>query len=118
MTDKLDIEYDIGEDGKVEFQLPPDTVRGRVRISIEPLEEATSEPEIDANDPDYDPELEALLTDVNLRGQGLTAEEIANAPEIGIWKDRTDIFDGAAYVDAIRRKRYTWYGEIKPDQED
>jgi hypothetical protein len=104
MTDKLDIEYNIGEDGKVEFRLPPDTVRGRVRISIEPLEEATSEPEIDPNDPDYDPELEALLTDENLRGQGLTAEEIANAPEIGIWKDRTDMGDSVEYVERMRRE--------------
>src|SRR4051794_23447548 len=104
MTDKFIIEYDIGEDGKVEFQVPPETKRGRVRIIVETPEETPPEPEINEDDPDYDPELEALLTDENLRGQGLTAEEIAKSPEIGIWKDRTDMGDSVDYVERMRRE--------------
>jgi hypothetical protein len=50
------------------------------------------------------------LTEEDLRGAGLTAEEIAASPEVGAWADDPEIRSGAEYVEAIRRApaRYSW----------
>lgn len=42
------------------------------------------------------------LQDEDLRGAGLTAEEIAASPEIGAWAE-DDIGSGAEYVEKLRR---------------
>jgi hypothetical protein len=59
------------------------------------VEEGTLTPEEEA-------ELEALRA--NPEGMGLTAEEIARSPEIGLWKDRTDIIDSVDFVNEMRRQ--------------
>jgi hypothetical protein len=104
MTDRLVFEEIVGEDGKLVLQLPPDAPHGRIRITIEavtPEEDSTLTPEQEAA---LDAEIEALLSDESLRGLGQTAEEIARAPEIGIWKDRADMTDSVAYIADLRRK--------------
>ena len=58
-----------------------------------------------ADEQDYDAELEELLSDKYLNGLGLTADEIAKSPVIGIWKDRADMADSVEYVAEMRRKR-------------
>jgi hypothetical protein len=47
-------------------------------------------------------ELAALMMYPN--GMGLTAAEIAQSPEVGIWKDRTDIKDSVDFVNDMRRQ--------------
>jgi len=42
------------------------------------------------------------LSEEDLRGAGLTAEEIAASPEIGAWAE-DDIGSGAEYVEKLRR---------------
>jgi hypothetical protein len=46
----------------------------------------------------------------DLRGEGLTAAEIASSPEIGAWTEGKDEQSGAEYVETIRRAspRYSW----------
>ena len=39
------------------------------------------------------------LTEEDLRGEGLTAEEIASSPEIGAWTEGEDEQSGAEYVE-------------------
>lgn len=63
------------------------------------------EPKPSNNNDDYDAELEALLSDENLDSLGLTAEEGAKSPAIGMWKDRADMADSVQYVQEMRRKR-------------
>ncbi|MBC7809707.1 MAG: hypothetical protein H7175_01095 [Burkholderiales bacterium] len=58
-----------------------------------------------ADEQDYDAELEELLSDKNLNGLGLTAEEIVKSPAIGIWAHRTDMADSVEYVAEMRRKK-------------
>jgi hypothetical protein len=55
------------------------------------------------------PEDDLDLSEADLRGAGLTAEEIAASPEIGAWAD-DDIESGAEYVEKLRRAspRYSW----------
>jgi len=45
-----------------------------------------------------------------LRGEGLTAAEIASPPGIGAWTEGKDEQSGAEYVETIRRAspRYSW----------
>lgn len=49
------------------------------------------------------------LPEEDLKGAGLTAEEIAKSPEIGAWAG-DDIESGAEYVEKLRRAspRYSW----------
>jgi len=49
------------------------------------------------------------LSEEDLKGAGLTAEEIAASPEIGAWAE-DDIESGAEYVEKFRRTspRYSW----------
>ena len=48
------------------------------------------------------PEDDLDLSDEDLKGAGLTAEEIAASPEIGAWAE-DDIGSGAEYVEKLRR---------------
>ncbi|MBI5669960.1 MAG: hypothetical protein HZC41_18355 [Chloroflexi bacterium] len=109
MSDLIVIDAEIGEDGKLVIQLPPDAPRGPVKVTVrkaEAYEELDRTPEQEAT---LDAELKELLKPENLRGQGLTAGEIANSPEFGAWNNRTDIQDGESYVEKTRnKKRYTW----------
>lgn len=105
MTDKFVIDETIGEDGIV--RLPPDAPRGNVRITIEPAEETESvadkqlSPEEEAA---LDAEIAALLTPEALKGEGLTAEEIARSPEIGAWAHRTDITNSVEFINKMREE--------------
>ncbi len=106
MTDMVIIESEVGEDGKLNIQLPPDAPRGRVRVTVEPLNERPTAFNEPVPDDVYDAELEALLSDpTTYTGLGLTAEEIIKSPEIGIWADREDMVDPVAYLQEQRRKR-------------
>lgn len=105
MTDKFVIDGIIDEDGIAHF--PPDAPRGKVRFIIEPVAESepATEPALTPEEEAaLDAEIAALLTPEALRGQGLTASEIAHAPEIGIWKDRTDITDSVEFVARMREE--------------
>ncbi|GAB4521610.1 MAG: hypothetical protein OHK0046_33220 [Anaerolineae bacterium] len=82
----------VDENGQLVLQLPPGSPRGRVEVVVR---------EIAAED--IDTELEALLRD--LEGEGLTAEEIVQSPEIGIWADRDDMSDVPAYLENLRQQR-------------
>jgi len=55
--------------------------------------------------PELVPEDDLELTDKDLKGDGLTAEEIAQSPEIGAWADDPEIPSGAEYVERLRRPR-------------
>lgn len=92
MAATLTLEGEITKDGQLVVTLPPDAPRGRVVLT---LELASEEPE---------------LSEEDLEGQGLTAEEIASAPELGAWEGRSDVGDGSSYVESLRRSsvRYTW----------
>jgi hypothetical protein len=110
MTGKFVIQETIGEDGIV--HLPPDAPRGQVVITIEPATKAEppkEPPRSPEEEAALDAEIAALLTPEALRGQGLTAEEIARSPQFGAWEHRDDIASGEDYVEQIRQKRrYTW----------
>jgi hypothetical protein len=80
----LRVEGEITQDGHLVIDLPPELPRGRVVVTFEPVLE------------------EVELSDEDLKGAGLTAEEIAASPEIGSWAE-DDIESGAEYVEKIRR---------------
>lgn len=88
----LRVEGEITEDGHLVVDLPPELPRGRVVVTLEPVLEDVLD-----------------LSDEDLKGAGLTAEEIAASPEIGAWAE-DDIESGAEYVEKIRRAspRYSW----------
>ncbi len=102
MSDKLVFEEIVGEDGKLVLQLPPDAPHGYIRITIEAVEPEALSPEEEAA---LDAEIAELLSDESLHGLGQTAEEIARAPEIGLWKDRTDITDSVEFIEEMRSRR-------------
>jgi len=87
------VEGEISEDRQLLVDLPPELPRGRVMLTFEPV-----------------PEDDLELTDEDLQGLGLTAEEIAKSPEIGAWADGGEIQSGANFVERLRRTRpgYTW----------
>jgi hypothetical protein len=89
----LRVEGEITEDGHLLVDLPPELPRGRVVVTLEPLPLDTFE-----------------LPEEDLRGAGLTAEEIASSPEIGAWADAGEETSGAEYVEQLRRAspRYSW----------
>ncbi len=89
----LRIEGEITEDGHLVVELPPELPRGRVAVTLEPLSED-----------------DLALTEEDLRGAGLTAEEIALSPEIGAWAKDEGVLSGAEYVEHLRRAspRYSW----------
>lgn len=45
------------------------------------------------------------LSDEDLNGAGLTAEEIARSPEIGAWSEEGEMQSGAEYVEKLRGAR-------------
>lgn len=88
----LRIEGEVTADGHLLIELPSELPRGRVVVTLEPLQEDDLE-----------------LTEDDLRGKGLTAEEIAASLEIGAWAG-DEAQSGAEYVEQIRRAapRYSW----------
>jgi hypothetical protein len=93
MKTALRVEGEITEDGHLVVDLPPELPRGRVAVTLEPL-----------------PEDDLDLTEEDLKGAGLTAEEIALSPEIGAWAEDGEAQSGAEYVENLRRAspRYSW----------
>jgi hypothetical protein len=93
MKTALRVEGEITEDGHLLIELPPELPRGRVVVTLEPLS---------------DDELE--LTEDDVKGDGLTAEEISLSPEIGAWAEDGGGQSGAEYVENLRRAapRYSW----------
>jgi hypothetical protein len=89
----LRVEGEITEDGHLLVELPPELPRGRVVVTLEPLLEDDLE-----------------LTEEDLTGSGLTAEEIASSPEIGAWAGDDQAQSGAEYVEKLRgaSPRYSW----------
>ena len=87
----LRVEGEITEDGHLLVDLPPELPRGRVVVTLEPLED------------------DLRLAEDDLMGAGLTAEEIASSPEIGAWAEDGEE-SGAEYVERIRRAspRHSW----------
>ena len=92
MKTVLRVEGEITADGHLLIELPPELPRGRVAVTLEPL-----------------PEDELELTEDDLKGTGLTAEEIAASSEIGAWAG-DELQSGAEYVEQLRRAapRYSW----------
>ena len=82
----LRVEGEITEDGQLRVDLPLDLPRGRVVVTLEPL-----------------PEEDLALAEEDLKGAGLTAEEIASSPEIGAWAGESEAQSGAEYVEKLRR---------------
>jgi len=85
MKRALRVEGEITADGELLIDLPPELPRGRVVVTLEPLLED-----------DLD------LTEEDLKGAGLTAEEIAQSPEIGAWAEDRNVPSGAEYVEHLR----------------
>lgn len=99
MTDKIIIQGEISEDGKLVVELPVDVPRGAVQVTIEATEGIINE---------YDEELDALIEE-SINGLGLTMGEIALSEEIGIFENDENMPDGKTYVEQIRKKRhYSW----------
>lgn len=105
MSDMVIVDGKIDENGQLIIQLPPDAPQGDVEVTIKKRVTYTP-PELTPEEAAaLDAEFEALMSDPKtLTGLGLTAEEIANSPEIGIWKDREDMKDPVAWVAEMRRK--------------
>lgn len=93
MKTAVRVEGEITEDGHLIVDLPPELPRGRVVVTLEPMLEEDLE-----------------LTEQDLKGAGLTAEEIALSPEIGAWAEDGEAQSGAEYVENLRRAspRYSW----------
>lgn len=100
MTDLMILEEMVGEDGKVVLELPPGK---HVRIIVEDLTGALGEygTETEVSDAEF----ETLINDpATFKGLGLTAEQIAQSSEIGIWKNREEMQDPMDWVAQMRRK--------------
>ncbi len=92
MRETLSLEGEITEDGRLLVELPANAPRGRVVLTlVRPSEK-------DLN-----------LTDEDLQGLGLAAEEIAASSRIGAWADGPEVAPGQ-YVENLRqpRPRYEW----------
>lgn len=89
----LRVEGEITEDGHLLVEIPRELPHGRVVVTLELL-----------------PEDDLDLTEEDLQGAGLTAEEIALSPEIGAWAEDPEGPSGAEYVENLRRAplRYSW----------
>lgn len=92
MKTSLRVDGEITEDGHLLVDLPPELPHGRVVVTLEPW----TEDDLD-------------LKEEDLKGAGLTAEEIAASPEIGAWAE-DEMPSGAEYVEKLRRAspRYSW----------
>ncbi len=102
MTAAIIVYGEVTEDGRLIIDaLPPDAPRGQVEIRIsvkEDIKPASPDEELLS-----DEELEELIRKYP-NGMGMTAGEIARAPEIGAWAHRTDIGDSVDFVDEMRRR--------------
>jgi hypothetical protein len=92
MKATLKIEGEVTVDGHLLIKLPSELPHGRVLVTLEPLPEDSLE-----------------LREEDLKGSGLTAEEIAASSGIGAWAGN-ETQSGAEYVEQIRRAapRYSW----------
>ena len=81
----LQIEGEVTEDGQLHVELPSDVIRGPVLVTVAPLAKESF-----------------ALSEEDLRGEGLTAAEIAASPEIGSWAEDREMQSGAEYVDHLR----------------
>jgi len=107
MSGVIVIETEIDEDGKLNLQLPPDSPRGVVEVTIREVKAAYVVPQFTPDEQAVlDAELKDLLSDEGLKGLELTAEEILKSPEIGMWADQTDITDSAEFIEDMRQKRW------------
>ena len=93
MKTPLRVEGEITEDGHLVVEVPPEVPRGRVVLTLELVTEDDLE-----------------LTDDDLQGLGLTAQEIASSPEMGAWAEDPEVPSGAEFVENLRRTppRYAW----------
>jgi hypothetical protein len=91
-TTSLTLRGEVTDDGRLIVSLPPNVPRGPVRVTVEMVPEA---PELSEDD---------------VRGLGLTAEEIASSPDLGTWGQEGPVPDGARFVEALRslRPSYRW----------
>lgn len=130
MSDEVVFESRIPEEGELTVRLSPEVTRGPVTIRVwsEEVDQHTvtfvsvsaakeeialAYPRPAEGEPgtveavevqEGDDAILAELTDEYLDGLGLTAGEILKSPEIGVWADREDMADSAAYVAAMRRR--------------
>jgi hypothetical protein len=72
--ESLSLEGEVTEDGRLVVILPSDVPRGRVRVTVELAPEALE------------------LSEEDLRGLGLTAQEIASSPEVGAWGQESSTY--------------------------
>lgn len=88
----LKVEGEVTADGHLLIELPSELPHGRVLMTLEPL-----------------PEDDLVLREDDLKGSGLTAEEISASPGIGAWAG-DQIQSGGEYVEQLRRAtpRYSW----------
>lgn len=92
MKELLSVEGEVTEDGRLVVELPPSVPPGRVMLTLSVL-----------------PTDDLDVREEDLRGMGLTAEEIADSPEIGTWADDRNVPSGEQYVENLRRRsRYLW----------
>jgi len=93
MQKTMKLEAEITEEGQLLVDLPADSPRGHVVLTVEPA--AADDVEIE---------------ETSLQGLGLTVGEIARAPEIGAWAGSSSDMDGSRYVDEQRGRdrRYRW----------
>jgi len=104
MSDMVIVDGKIDENGQLIVQLPPDAPQGDVEVIIKKRVPYTPPERTPEEIAALDAEFEAMMSDpTTFTGLGLTAEEIANSPEIGILG--TDFPDGATYVENLRRNK-------------
>ena len=105
MADMITVNGKVTEDGKLVVELPPNTPHGNVEVTLRQLDTEAEHHLSTEDEATLDAEFEALINDpLTFAGAGLTAEEIAQSPEIGIWKNREEMADPAAYIINLRRK--------------
>lgn len=102
MSDVIIFEETVGEDGKLVLHIPPEGPHGRVKVTVEPVHQSKQGELTPQEAAELQAEIERLVSG---EGEGLTAAEIARAPEIGAWKHRTDITDSVEFVEQMRRAR-------------
>ena len=92
IKDGLFLDGEVTEDGRLVVTLPPDVPSGRVRVILELAPESFE------------------LSEDDVRGEGLTAQEIAASPDLGAWGQDSSALDGARFVEAVRsvRSSYRW----------
>lgn len=105
MGETLLLDGEIDAEGRLTVQLPHNAPVGHVRVIIQLEETSLADAATDhPDDAELDREIARLLQNLEHGGMGLTAAEIAQAPEIGAWAHRTDILDSAEFVEQLRRE--------------